>query len=243
MKNSRMSKLARRRLKNPAAVRLAALKAYRALGTAARQLVKAIIVDGVPVSQALADHKNGVRMWNSRPVIDCLKAYGWQPPVRIRPERPEGPAVPYEPAYPPPEPEQPCAECGAIGNHPQYGSKRLCSPCLCAAMGIHRSVLLEPPPVPVPAAAQEDVHSGPRCPICHLVICGHPRPVVIGGEPRPTHLVASQILPRLADLDYWQREVDADKARRIVANANIDENCQESRILRELARRELNGEY
>jgi len=239
MRNSTdMAALAARR--KPAMNRLAALRPYQKLSPPARQFVKDLAISGMDLYTALA-RPNGQRTWDNPAVQACLEAFGYEKPVR--PDPPTVAAVPYEPAYPPPATEQPCAECGVMGSHAQYGSKRLCSPCLCAALNIHRSVLVEVPALPAEPAPSYNVNDGPRCPQCHLVICGHARPVVIGGEPRPTHLIAHQVMPRLQDLDFWQREVDADKARRIVANANIDENCQESRILRELARRELNGEY
>lgn len=134
MKNSRMSKLARRRLKNPKAVRLAALKAYRTLSNAARQLVRAIIVDGLPVAQAITEHKNGGRMWNSRPVVDCLKAFGWQEPKPA-----EVPAT-YVPVVHPPIPELPCELCGTVGPHTsRHNSHLVCERCLCRESNI-RSV-------------------------------------------------------------------------------------------------------
>jgi len=243
MKNTRMSKLARRRLKNPAAVRLAALKAYRALSKPARKLAKAVIVDGQEPSEATGG-PNWARIWNSRPVIDCLTAYGWQPPAKPLPALPEGPAKPYQPAEALPEvPERPCEVCGEIGRHTSRHNQHLvCHACLCQAGNIFVS-RISAEPVPEPARPVPAAYEEPRCPQCSLVLCNCPRPVVVGGEPRPVHLMHHQVMPRLQDLDFWQREVDADKARRAVANANIDENCQESRILRELARRELTGEY
>jgi len=238
MKNStKMAALARRRLRNPAAVRLAALKSYRALGKVARQLVRAIIVDGVPVSQALADQKNGGRMWNSRPVIDCLQAYGYRPPDKPLP----APSKPYQPAEPLPEaPEVPCQRCGEVGRHTaRHNSDLVCNRCLCEAGNIWVSRM---PAEAEPAAAPPyNVNDGPRCPQCHLVICSHPRPVIVPGDPQPTQFLHRQIVPRSQDLDYWQREIDEDRARRAAATSTATD--ARSAVLRELARRELSGDY
>jgi hypothetical protein len=168
-------------------------------------------------------------------LTDCLNDYGWSRPKRI-------PDVqPYQPFEPLEVPERPCEECGKVGRHGSRHNHRLvCHLCLCRASNVLGVGLpTEPPSEPSqPAPAYEE----PRCPTCHLVLCGCPRPAIFDGGPRPVHLLHHELLPRLQDIEYWQREIDADKARREVANARIDENCPESRILQEIARRQLSGE-
>lgn len=119
--------------KSPEMYRLQNLKAYHRLGSAARQLVKAIVVEGLPVDRAIADQPNGVRIWNSQPVILCLEAYGWQPPAKPL----AVPAKPYEPANHPPIPEVPCERCGDVGRHTsRHNSQLVCHACLCEAGNI-----------------------------------------------------------------------------------------------------------
>jgi hypothetical protein len=125
--------------KSPAMSRLQNLKAYHRLGSAARQLVKALIVEGLSVDRAIADQPNGTRIWNSRPVIDCLAAYGWQPPAKALPVA-EGPAKPYEPSDQPPVPEMPCEDCGEIGRHTsRHNGHLVCHSCLCRESNIRGS--------------------------------------------------------------------------------------------------------
>jgi hypothetical protein len=143
--------------KSPAMYRLQNLKAYHRLGSAARQLVKAVVVEGIPVDRAIADQPNGARVWNSQTVIDCLAAYGYQPPAKPLPAV----AAPYAPAEHPPVPELPCEDCGNVGRwDSRNGSRLVCHSCLCEAFGIHRPGSI-PWTAPDPAQPSQPQHRAP----------------------------------------------------------------------------------
>jgi len=125
-----MAALARR--KDPRLIRLAALKPYQALSPESRKMVRAVILEGSDPEMAGCG-PNWRRIWDSKPVIDCLKAYGWVQPAKVRPT-----VQPYQPAEPLPEvPELPCGYCGEIGRHTSRHNQHLvCHACLCRRSNI-----------------------------------------------------------------------------------------------------------